>query len=158
MAMPPPSWQTQQFSSKVREAIEAGEKFVEVFYDTVDKRRQVRTSPKNWQVEISPPKLQVLPGLYSNASLVIWNGNTHSGASNILDFYQSLPGTMHIVVSMDCQPVLATPSPTVLISCKGTVRFDSEASEKRFSQDFLLNKEGDVWKVGSDCFRFIDRL
>lgn len=30
-----------QLMSKVNEAVEAGEKFVEVFYDTVDKRRQV---------------------------------------------------------------------------------------------------------------------
>lgn len=30
-----------QLSSKVSEAVEAGGKFIEVFYDTVDKRRQV---------------------------------------------------------------------------------------------------------------------
>ncbi len=30
-----------QFSAKVSEAIAAGEKFIEVFYETVDKRRQV---------------------------------------------------------------------------------------------------------------------
>ena len=30
--------------SKVNEAVEAGEKFVELFYDTVDKRRQVKRS------------------------------------------------------------------------------------------------------------------
>ena len=30
------------FSSRVSEASEAGEKFVEVFYDTFDKRRQVQ--------------------------------------------------------------------------------------------------------------------
>lgn len=100
---------------------------------------------------------QVMSGLYSDASLAIWNGNTQSGASNIMNFYQSLPGTVHKVQSLDCQPVLSS-SNTVLISCKGTVKFDGEASEKRFSQDFLLNKEGEVWKVGSDCFRFLDRL
>lgn len=31
----------QDFSTRVSEASEAGEKFVELFYDTVDKRRQV---------------------------------------------------------------------------------------------------------------------
>ena len=36
-----PSSRQPQFASKVSEAIEAGEKFIEVFYDTVDKRRQV---------------------------------------------------------------------------------------------------------------------
>lgn len=34
----------QQLTSKISEATEAGEKFVELFYDTVDKRRQVETS------------------------------------------------------------------------------------------------------------------
>ena len=98
-----------------------------------------------------------MSGLYSEASLVIWNGNAQSGVGRIVQFYQSLPGTTHKVMSLDCQPVLSSSS-TVLISCKGAVMFDGEDTEKRFSQDFLLNKEGEVWKVGSDCFRFIDRL
>lgn len=101
--------------------------------------------------------IQVMSGLYSAASLVVWNGNARSGASNIMDFYQSLPGTIHRVISLDCQPILSSPS-TVLISCEGTVKFEGQAAEERFSQKFLLNKEGEVWKVGSDCFRFLDRL
>jgi hypothetical protein len=36
-----PSSRQAQLSSKVNEAMEAAEKFVEVFYETVDKRRQV---------------------------------------------------------------------------------------------------------------------
>ena len=36
-----PASRPAQLSSKINEAIEAGEKFVEIFYDTVDKRRQV---------------------------------------------------------------------------------------------------------------------
>jgi NTF2-related export protein 1/2 len=98
-----------------------------------------------------------MSGLYSDTSLVIWNGNTQSGAANIMNFYQSLPGTVHRVQSLDCQPILSSVS-TILITCMGMVKFDGEAAEKRFSQDFLLNKEGEVWKVGSDCFRFLDRL
>ena len=97
-----------------------------------------------------------MSGLYSDNSLVVWNGNANSGAGNIMNFYQSLPGTVHRIFSFDCQPVL-TSSSTVLISCKGAVKFDGQPSEQRFSQDFLLNKEGEVWKVGSDCFRFLDR-
>ena len=30
-----------QLSAKINEAVEAGEKFIEVFYDALDKRRQV---------------------------------------------------------------------------------------------------------------------
>ena len=36
-----PTAKQPQLSSKVIEATEAGEKFVQVFYDIVDKRRQV---------------------------------------------------------------------------------------------------------------------
>lgn len=36
-----PGSRQAQLSSKVNEAIEAGEKFIDIFYDTVDKRRQV---------------------------------------------------------------------------------------------------------------------
>lgn len=36
-----PNSRQAQLSFKVSEAVEAGEKFIEVFYDAVDKRRQV---------------------------------------------------------------------------------------------------------------------
>ena len=58
------------FPSRVSEASEAGEKFVEVFYDTFDKRRQVVLQCSNWSTSflivpkiISPNRryLQSLP-------------------------------------------------------------------------------------------------
>ena len=98
-----------------------------------------------------------MSGLYSSKSLVIWNGNTKCGLDVIIEFYQSLPATNHRLFSFDCQPVQSTTAITsVLVSCKGSVKFDGQSSEKRFSQVFLLTKEGEVWKVGSDCFRFLD--
>lgn len=93
--------------------------------------------------------------------MVIWNGNTKCGASDIMNFYQSLPGTTHKVLSFDCQPMSSTSSigsSSVLVSCLGSVKFDGQTQEQRFSQNFLLNKEGAVWKVTSDCFRYVDRL
>lgn len=98
-----------------------------------------------------------MSGLYSNNSLVVWNGNTKSGSPGITEFYQSLPGSNHRLSSFDCQPVQSASATTsVLVSCVGSVKFDGQPSEKRFSQDFLLTKEGEVWKVDSDCFRFIE--
>lgn len=97
-----------------------------------------------------------MSGFYSNASRVVWNGNTHSSAAKISDFYQSLPGSNHRVFSYDCQPILSAAS-TVLVSCKGVVKLDGEREERKFSQNFLLSKEGEVWKVASDCFRFVER-
>lgn len=131
--------QQTQLSTRIVEATEAGEKFVEIFYDAVDRKRQV------------------MSGLYSSNSLVVWNGNTKSGSAGIVEFYQSLPGSNHRLLSFDCQPVQSTSVATsVLVSCKGSVKFDGQSSEKKFSQNFLLTKEGEVWKVGSDCFRFLD--
>ena len=44
---------------------------------------------------------------------------------------------------------------TVLVIVEGLVKFDGHKAEQ-FSQNFLLTAEGGkVWKVASDCFRFI---
>ena len=98
-----------------------------------------------------------MSGLYSVNSLVVWNGNTKSGSAGITEFYQSLPGSSHRLLSFDCHPIQsASATASVLVSCMGTVQFDGQTSEKRFSQDFLLTKEGEVWKVASDCFRYTE--
>ena len=48
---------------------------------------------------------------------------------------------------------------TVLVSCEGVVKFDGHSNDQElFSQNFLLTKQGGVWKIGSDCFRFLDQL
>ena len=44
---------------------------------------------------------------------------------------------------------------TVLVVVEGLVKYDGHKIH-RFSQNFLLTAEGGtVWKVASDCFRFI---
>ncbi len=49
---------------------------------------------------------------------------------------------------------------TVLVSCDGMVRYapHDQPREETFAQNFLLTKLGDVWKISSDCFRFLDKL
>lgn len=135
----------QDFSTRVNEASEAGEKFVELFYDTVDKRRQQLT------------------GFYYEGSLVVWNGNPYSGVQDISVFYQSLPNSQHTIECFDCQPVLDSQgTTTVMVNCEGVVSFDvqpgNQHNEESFSQNFILVKQGDVWKLSSDCFRFLDAL
>jgi hypothetical protein len=44
---------------------------------------------------------------------------------------------------------------TILVIVEGLVKFDGHKAEN-FSQNFLLTVEGAVWKVASDCFRFIE--
>lgn len=55
--MATPSSRQVQLASKVREAVEAGEKFIDIFYETVDKRRQVDNMSEMCFISIwNPPK------------------------------------------------------------------------------------------------------
>ena len=89
----------------------------------------------------------------------MWNGNDRTGAVNITNFYQSFPGSDHVVHSIDSQPVADSQGQkTVLVACQGEVKYDGQDKVVPFAQHFLLTKQGDVWKVASDCFRFLDQL
>lgn len=90
--------------------------------------------------------------------MVVWNGNDRTGLVNIANFYQSFPGSEHEVLSLDCQPVADSQGQrTVLVACQGQVKYDAK-QEVPFAQHFLLTKQGEVWKVASDRFRFLDQL
>ena len=106
--------------------------------------------------------MQVISGFYSDTSFVVWNGHPKTGSTEIASFYQSLPGSQHSVSAFDCQPVQdgqdGQGQSSVLVVCQGTVKFDGQKEEELFSQNFILSKQGEVWKVGSDCFRFLDQL
>ena len=89
---------------------------------------------------------------------MVWNGHPKTGSVDIASFYQSLPGSEHTVSGFDCQPVQDEQGQrSVLVVCQGVVKFDGQ-NEELFSQNFILTKQGEVWKVGSDCFRFLDQL
>ena len=49
--------------------------------------------------------MQVIKGLYSDTSFLVWNGHTKSGTGDINTFYQMLPNSTHSIQSFDCQPV-----------------------------------------------------
>ena len=103
--------------------------------------------------------MQVISGFYSDTSFVVWNGHPKTGSTEISTFYQSLPGSQHTVSSFDCQPVQdGQGQSSVLVVCQGVVKFDGHREDEPFSQNFILSKQGEVWKVGSDCFRFLDQL
>lgn len=90
---------------------------------------------------------------------MVWNGHPKTGSTDIATFYQSLPGSQHTVTAYDCQPIQdGQGQSSVLVVCQGLVKFDGQNNEDLFSQNFILTKQGDVWKVGSDCFRFLDQL
>jgi len=97
--------------------------------------------------------------LYSENTTIVWNGNLVTGGSaKVTEFFNNLPATEHRLSSLDCQPVSDQAIPgqtTVLVVVEGTVKYDGHP-QKLFSQNFLLTAEGGkVWKVLSDCFRFI---
>ncbi|KAK2551106.1 NTF2-related export protein 2 [Acropora cervicornis] len=123
------------------QATQAGEEFSNVYYETFDKRRHLMSK------------------LYSSDTTIVWNGNVVKGGSEVVtEFFNGLPATEHTLHSLDCQPVSDHAIPgqtTVLVIVEGLVKFDGHKAEL-FSQNFLLTAEGGkVWKVASDCFRFI---
>ena len=42
---------------------------------------------------------------YADDSMMLWNGNAFTGSSEISSFYQTLPPSKHVLLSVDCQPV-----------------------------------------------------
>ncbi|KAL9973427.1 hypothetical protein ACROYT_G019889 [Oculina patagonica] len=125
----------------IDQATQAGEEFSNVYYETFDKRRHLMSK------------------LYSENTTIIWNGNlVNGGSAKVTEFFNGLPATEHTLHSLDCQPVSDQAIPgqtTVLVVTEGTVKYDGHQA-KQFSQNFLLTAEGGkVWKVASDCFRFI---
>uniref|UniRef100_A0A4X2L7V0 NTF2-related export protein n=1 Tax=Vombatus ursinus TaxID=29139 RepID=A0A4X2L7V0_VOMUR len=132
------------FKTHVDQACRAAEEFVNIYYDTIDKRRRVLTR------------------LYLNSATLIWNGNAISGQDALNEFFEMLPSSEFHVSVLDCQPVheQATQSQTtILVVTCGTVKFDGN-KQRYFNQNFLLTAQAtpnnSVWKIASDCFRFQD--
>ncbi|XP_046854003.1 NTF2-related export protein 2-like [Xenia sp. Carnegie-2017] len=121
----------------VENACRSGEEFINLYYETFDKRRHV------------------LSKLYTDTSEIVWNGHHVKGFDGLNEYFASLPASAHHVHAVDCQPVSEKVSPgstTIAVFVDGTVSYD-DGKPKIFSQNFVLNAEGDVWKVVSDCFR-----
>nr|XP_044996647.1 NTF2-related export protein 2 isoform X1 [Jaculus jaculus] len=133
-----------KFETYVDQACKTAEEFANIYYETMDKRRQI------------------LPKLYLDTATLIWNGNVVMGLDALNNFFATLPSSDFQVTLLDCQPVheQATQSQsTVLVVTSGTVKFDGN-KEHYFNQNFLLTAQtvlgSTVWKIASDCFRFQD--
>ncbi|XP_001376018.3 NTF2-related export protein 2 isoform X1 [Monodelphis domestica] len=132
------------FKTNADQACRAAEEFVNVYYDTIDKRRQMMTR------------------LYLDNATLIWNGNVVNGQEALGKFFDALPASEFQINVIDCQPVheQATQNQTtVLVVTCGTVKFDGN-KHRYFNQNFLLTAQvmpnSIVWKIASDCFRFQD--
>lgn len=132
------------FKTYVDQACKAAEEFINIYYETMDRRRQALTR------------------LYLDTATLIWNGNAVSGLAALNNFFDTLPSSEFQVNTLDCQPVheQATQSQnTVLVVTSGIVKFDGN-KQHFFNQNFLLTAQSTphstVWKIASDCFRFQD--
>lgn len=132
------------FKTYVDQACRAAEEFVNIYYDTMDKRRRA------------------LPRLYLDKATLIWNGNVVTGLDALANFFDVLPSSEFQVNMLDCQPVheqATQAQTTVLVVTSGTVKFDGN-KQHFFNQNFLLTAQSTpnntVWKIASDCFRFQD--
>ncbi|KAM9127026.1 NTF2-related export protein 2 [Pangshura tecta] len=132
------------FKTCVDQTCRAAEEFVNIYYETMDKRRRV------------------LARLYLDKATLVWNGNAVSGQEALKEFFELLPSSEFQVNMLDCQPVheQATQSQTtVLVVTCGRVKFDGN-KQRYFTQNFLLTAQptptSTMWKIASDCFRFQD--
>ncbi|XP_069468724.1 NTF2-related export protein 2 [Ambystoma mexicanum] len=130
------------FRTHVDLACKAAEEFVNIYYETMDKRRRV------------------LSKLYLDKATLVWNGNAVSGQEALMEFFDMLPSSEFQINVLDCQPVheqATQGQTTVLVVACGTVNFDGNR-QRYFNQNFLLTAQvtpnNTVWKIASDCFRF----
>ncbi|XP_059106229.1 NTF2-related export protein 2 [Peromyscus eremicus] len=139
-----PMAMTVDFKTYVDQACRAAEEFVNIYYETMDKRRHA------------------IVRLYLDKATLIWNGNVVTGLEALTNFFEMLPSSEFQINMLDCQPVheQATQSQTtVLVVTSGAVKFDGN-KQHFFNQNFLLTahstRNSTVWKIASDCFRFQD--
>ncbi|XP_078544914.1 NTF2-related export protein 1-like [Lissotriton helveticus] len=130
------------FGIRVDLACKAGEEFVNIYYDTMDKRRRL------------------LSKLYLDKATLVWNGNAVSGQEAIMEFFELLPTSQFRIKVLDCQPVhdeATGGQTTVLVVTCGTVNFEGNRPSD-FNQNLLLTAQvtpgNTVWKIANDCFRF----
>ncbi|XP_054025577.1 NTF2-related export protein 2 isoform X2 [Dryobates pubescens] len=75
------------FKTYVDQACRAADEFVNIYYETMDKRRRALTR------------------LYLDKATLVWNGNAVSGQEELNKFFEMLPSSEFQVNVLDCQPV-----------------------------------------------------
>lgn len=127
--------------SKVIESSQTAEKFIAVFYDSLDKRRHQMSR------------------LYLDNAIMTWNGNGIRGEENIQKFIEDLPAMEHSVLTLGAQPVIddaVINQKTLLLLVSGLIKMSN--SSKPFQQTFVVTAQDDKWKIVNDCFRIQDAL
>ncbi|KAG8439615.1 hypothetical protein GDO86_005699 [Hymenochirus boettgeri] len=96
---------SSDFRTDVDLACRAAEEFVNLYYETIDKRRRQLTK------------------LYMDSATLVWNGNPVSGQNSLIEFFEMLPSSEFQVNMIDCQPVHASYTRTE--NCTGCCSWNS---------------------------------
>nr|CAB3264528.1 NTF2-related export protein-like [Phallusia mammillata] len=122
---------------QIEQAVEAGTKFCNLFYETYDKSRHK------------------IGKMYHDSAKLVWEGNGVDGNANIQKYLQDLPGCFHHTDWFDSQPVLSqftSGKETIMVAAGGTVKYDGHPL-KAFTQNFTLTNVDGTWKIVSDNLR-----
>ena len=113
---------------------EVGRQFVQHYYQTFDSNRQN------------------LASLYSDQSMLTYEGEQYMGGQQIMEKYSVLPGLQHKITTLDFQPIPSDSS--ILVMVCGVLSVDG-AGPMKFSQSFRLCVGG---QFGYYCHNDIFRL
>ncbi|KPJ18209.1 NTF2-related export protein [Papilio machaon] len=122
----------------VDNACETAEEFTKVYYKQLDNHRHL------------------ISKLYLDTGLLVWNGNGITGNEKIQKFIMDLPGSTHVLKTLDAQPIaesLVANKLTYLIQACGDVTYQNDNTRKHFQQTFLIVAVDGKWKIVSECFR-----
>uniref|UniRef100_A0A8R1DPM5 NTF2-related export protein n=1 Tax=Caenorhabditis japonica TaxID=281687 RepID=A0A8R1DPM5_CAEJA len=134
---------TQDINKEDEELCKEAEKFSQVYYDVMDRKRDK------------------IGFLYANISTsnAVWNGNPINGYDSICQFLAALPSTQHNIQSLDAQRlpegVTGDLNGGIILHVGGSVTVDNDA-ERAFTQTLVLCVEDAKYKVKSDRFRYVD--
>ncbi|CAO4360694.1 Protein CBR-NXT-1 [Caenorhabditis briggsae] len=134
---------TQDINKDDEELCKEAEKFMQVYYDVMDRKRE---------------KIGFMYATISQSNAV-WNGNPINGFDDICRFMAALPSTQHNIQSLDAQRlpegVSGDMSGGMILHVAGSVTVDSDA-QRAFTQTLVLGVEDGKYKVKSDRFRYVD--
>ncbi|XP_064610042.1 NTF2-related export protein 1-like [Liolophura sinensis] len=126
------------FKLKVDQACLAAEEFSKLYYETFDKKRHLVSK------------------LYMDTAVLVWNGNSITGSTEIVKFFENLPSSEHVPETLDCQPLIDQLTPgklTIIVTVSGSSKYQHNKATT-FMQNFTLTSVNNVWKIVSDSIRF----
>ncbi|VDM22454.1 unnamed protein product, partial [Hydatigera taeniaeformis] len=127
------AWQT---------ANQAAEKISSLYYRSFDKQGRLD-----------------LPTFFVESVTLIWNGNQVVGRQAVADFLSTkLPKsqtTVHTISAQPVQKLLSGDNTVVMVNIVGSMKFEGNPP-KMFAETFFLIKDGNLWRIQSTTFRFIE--